>query len=208
MATKKTVGAAAKRPKRRVVVEAEEAPPSGMPRVGEILKRMRSQRGFTVREVAEASGLSPSFLSAVERGASDISLGRLTRLAGFFDHDIGSLLGFTARVGQPKFVDKMDRVRIDRGRGVSYELLRLAGMTLELQRIVFDPKSGFRDELVHEGVDIILVVEGQIALSVDGRDYTMATGDCATFAASFRHKLRNDSGRRAIVVSVTTGRML
>jgi len=209
MASKKTARPPAKREKpREEVLEPQDLMPAGMPNVGAILKRMRAQRGFTVREVAEASDLSPSFLSAVERGASDISLGRLSRLAAFFEHDIGSLLGYSARLGQPKFVDKMDRVRIDRGNGVMYELLRLSGIALELQRMVFEPRSGFRDELVHEGVDIVLVIDGTVTLTVDGIDYPMVAGDCATHAASFRHKIRNDTTRRATVVAITTGRML
>ena len=193
--------------KNKSAVEAVEPAPSGTPNVGPILKRMRMQRGFTVREVAEKSGLSPSFLSAVERGASDISLGRLSRLAAFYDHDIGSLLGYSMGLGKPRFVDKSDRVIMNRGKGVRYELVRLAALNLELQRMTFEPRSGFRDELAHEGVDIILCVEGQLVLSVDGVDYPMAAGDCATYAASFRHKTRNDSTQRATAVAFTTGRM-
>jgi transcriptional regulator with XRE-family HTH domain len=194
--------------RKKSAVEPTEPPPSGTPNIGQILKRMRAQRGLTVREVAEKSDLSPSFLSAVERGTSDISLGRLSRLAAFYEHDIGSLLGYSTRLGKPRFVDKMDRVIMNRGKGVRYELLRLAGFNLELQRVSFEPRSGFRDELVHEGVDILLVVEGQLVLSVDGVDYPMATGDCATYAAGFRHKIRNDSTQHATAVAFTTGRMV
>jgi transcriptional regulator with XRE-family HTH domain len=209
MATKKTVRSKSTRPAKPAAKSAPEAPlPSTMPNVGQVLKRMRMQRGFTVRDVAAASDLSPSFLSAVERGASDISLGRLSRIAQFFEHDIGSLLGYSTRLGQPKFVDKMDRVQIDRGKGVEYELLRLTGLNLELQRIVLEPKSSFREELVHEGVDIVLVIEGQIVLSVDGIDYPMMVGECATYGAAFRHRIRNDTNRRASAVAFTTGRML
>jgi transcriptional regulator with XRE-family HTH domain len=208
MVTRPGTKSASKRKPQRAGGARARAAASTPPNVGLILKRMRTQRGFTVREVAEASGLSPSFLSAVERGASDISLGRLSRLAGFFEHDIGSLLGYSSRASRPRFVENMDRVSINRGKGVRYELLRPAGLNLEIQRVVFEPRSGFRDELVHEGVDIVLVTDGQIVLTVDGVDYKMTAGECATFGAGFRHKLRNDSGRRAAVVAFTTGRML
>jgi hypothetical protein len=35
----------------------------------------------------------------------------------------------------------------------------------------------------------------------------METGDCCAFSAAYPHLLRNDSGRRATAVSITTGRM-
>src|SRR6478609_6292080 len=64
----------------------------GYPAPGEVLRRLRTQRGWSLRDVAERSGLSASFLGAVERGESDIALERLARLAAIFDHDVGSFL--------------------------------------------------------------------------------------------------------------------
>lgn len=177
-----------------------------LPDIGKILKRMRTQRGLTIREVAEASNLSPSFLSDVERGDSDISLGRLARIAKVFDHDVGSLLGYSARLGKPTFVSKMDRRFINRGKGVKYELLHLPGVNLELQLISLEPKTRFREEMAHEGIDVVLVTSGELTLSIDDVDYTMPAGECAVYAAGFRHKLRNDSSQRTTVVAVTTGR--
>jgi len=49
------------------------------PRVGEVIRRLRRRRGLSLRDLAEQSGLSQSFLGAVERGQSDISVGRRSR---------------------------------------------------------------------------------------------------------------------------------
>src|SRR4051812_28646699 len=65
----------------------------GIPNLGEIIKRFRLQRGESLRDVAEGTGLSASFLSMLERGECDITLSRLAAIADHFDHDIGSLLG-------------------------------------------------------------------------------------------------------------------
>ncbi|MBC5826068.1 MAG: cupin domain-containing protein [Candidatus Eremiobacteraeota bacterium] len=175
--------------------------------VGRILKRMRTQRSLTIRDVARSSGLSASFLSAVERGESDIALGRLTRIAEFFDHDIGSLLGYSDRSAHPNFVTKEDRTLINRGRGVRYESVRLPGLNFELEFITFAPKSKFKDELSHEGIDVLLVTEGDLTLVVDGVDYPMQAGACAVFSAHHPHKVRNDSSLAATAVGFTTGRM-
>ncbi|MGH7707690.1 MAG: XRE family transcriptional regulator [Vulcanimicrobiaceae bacterium] len=168
---------------------------------------MRMQRDLSIRDVAEGSGISASFLSTVERGESDVSIGRLARIAEFFDHDLGSMLGYSTRLSRPSFVNRGDRVMLNRGRGVRYEILRLPGLNLELAIIGFEARSAFRDELSHEGVDTLLVLSGEIVLRVNNVDYPMKAGECASYSAGYAHTMRNDSARAARAVGVTTARM-
>lgn len=179
----------------------------GAPNVSQILKRMRQARKLSIRDVAEGSGLSASFLSAVERGESDVSIGRLARIAEFFDQDLGSMLGYSARLSRPSFVGKSDRVFMNRGRGVRYELLRLPGLNLELAVMSFEPRSAFRDELTHEGIDTLYVTAGEVVLRVNESDYPMRAGECAVYSAGFAHSVRNDSPRAASALGVTTAHM-
>lgn len=178
-----------------------------LPDVGKILQRLREQRNVTVRELAESSGLSESFIRAVERGESDISLGRLARLAQFFEYDLGSFLGFTSRLSRPNFVRKENRAVINRGRGVKYEAVHLPGIDLDFVTVELAPHSKLKDELSHEGIDVVYVTEGEVVVVVDGADYPMAERDCCVFSAAYRHRVRNDSNRPASIISITTGRM-
>jgi transcriptional regulator with XRE-family HTH domain len=180
---------------------------ASIPDVGKILQRLREQRNVTVRELAENSGLSESFIRAVERGESDISLGRLARLAGFFEYDLGEFLGFTSHLSRPKFVGKESRATINRGRGVKYEALHLPGIDLDFVTVELSPKSKLKNELTHEGIDVVYVTQGEVVVEVDGADYPMKERDCCVFSAAYRHRVRNDSARTAKIVSITTGRM-
>jgi transcriptional regulator with XRE-family HTH domain len=189
------------------VLEAEvpEESTYGAPNVGEILYRLRTQRRLSLREVAEASDLSPSFLSAVERGESDIAFGRLARLAAFFGHDIGSLLGYSERRAQPQWVKPEDRLLIDRGEGVRYEVLRLPGLAMELFVIDYEPGAGLRDDIAHEGVDVTYVLRGEVTLTLDGMDYLVRERECVVHSGAYNHRARNDSDKPASLVCVTTG---
>jgi transcriptional regulator with XRE-family HTH domain len=60
--------------------------------VGRKLRELRLSRGRSLAEVAEATELSPSFLSLVETGKSDISIGRLVRLVQFYGVGLADLL--------------------------------------------------------------------------------------------------------------------
>src|SRR3954454_15963959 len=53
--------------------------------VGARLHELRRMRGLKLKDVADSVGVSPSFLSMVERGQTDLSLSRFSRLTEFYD---------------------------------------------------------------------------------------------------------------------------
>lgn len=62
-------------------------------RMGREVQALRRRRGCTLSHVASASGLSRSYLSEVERGRANVSLGLVEKLAEAFDVDPLALLG-------------------------------------------------------------------------------------------------------------------
>jgi transcriptional regulator with XRE-family HTH domain len=193
----------------RVIEDGDEqlegAEQAGLPRVGRVLRSLRQRRNWSLKDVADQSGLSVSFLSAVERGESDISLLRLNRLAQVFGHDIGSLLGYTAQRSTPQFLVDRDRLVVDRGEGIDYRVFRLPGLNFELITADFEPRTAFRDAIAHEGLDIVYVLKGKLVLEYDGIDYQMDTGDCTMYSGAYPHRFRNDSSRPAAWLSIVTG---
>lgn len=183
------------------------ATPAGPPDVGGILRHLRRRHKLSLQDVAARSGLSQSFLSALERNTTDIALGRLAKLAAVFDCDIASFLGFSARFSSPYFLTKLDRFDVERGAGVAYEALRVPGVDFEIDVMTFAPGAAFASPLAHEGVDVVLVTEGEIVLTVSGVEYHMGAGDCSTYSAGYEHHIRNAGDRAAHVIGLTTGRM-
>jgi transcriptional regulator with XRE-family HTH domain len=169
-----------------------------------VLRRLRTQRGWSLREVGERSGLSASFLGALERGESDIALERLARLARVFDHDVGSFLGYSSRQAQPRFFGEDDRVRVDRGAGVVYEVIRVPALGFELVWVSLAPHAAFQDEFAHEGVDVTLVTEGTVTATYNGVDHVLETGACVLWSGGYPHTYRNDTSLAATYVVVVT----
>ena len=191
------------------VAKAKSKPSAidGVPDVGRILKRLRTQRNLSIREVAEASELSPSFISAVERNDSDLSLGRLARIARFFDLDIGTLLGYSTNMNRPRLLPKSERAFVNRGKGVKYERLRLPGFNLDLILVTLEPHSALRNPLAHEGIECMICTEGELIIEVDDVDYPLHERDCLLFTGTLPHRVRNDSRQQSSCISLTTGRM-
>ena len=105
-------------------------------RVGEVIRRLRRQRGLSVRGLAEQAGISASFLGAVERGDSDIALGRLAQVAGSLDHDVASLLGYSLRQAAPRTSSTRRATYEARrgGEGVDFAAFRVPGTTSRAPR--------------------------------------------------------------------------
>ena len=62
------------------------------PQVGRALSELRRRQGCSLQQVAAATGISRSFLSLVENGHSDITMGRLLRLVTFYGAHIADVL--------------------------------------------------------------------------------------------------------------------
>lgn len=178
--------------------------PAPAPKVGEVIRRLRQQRGLSLRDLAERSGLSQSFLGAVERGQSDIAVGRLSQVARALGHDVASLLGYSLRRATPVIVGPEDHTRVARGDGVEFRTFGIPGSHLEFMVATFAPRSQFDDVVTHAGIDVMYVSEGSIVLVVDGEDYPVARSECAVWPSSHAHTVRNDGDVPAVALGFTT----
>jgi transcriptional regulator with XRE-family HTH domain len=176
--------------------------PASSPDVGAVIRRLRTQRGISVRALAATAGLSPSFLGAVERGDSDVALGRLALIAQALDHDVASLLGYSIRQAVPRFVAPARQGA--RGDGVGFSAFRIPGSQLELLVASFAPHSSFEDSITHAGIDVAYVAQGEVVLIVDAVEYPLHEGQCVVWPSSHSHTMRNDSDSPAIVVGFAT----
>src|SRR5687768_11271596 len=61
--------------------------------LGERIRHLRKARGKSLKDLSEATGLSISFVSQIERGLSSASVRTLARLADALDVGIGELFG-------------------------------------------------------------------------------------------------------------------
>jgi DNA-binding XRE family transcriptional regulator len=76
---------------------AEQSEPLWRELVGEELRQERQHRGERLVDVAERAGVSPQYLSEVERGLKDASSEMLAALAGALDLTVRELGGRATR---------------------------------------------------------------------------------------------------------------
>jgi transcriptional regulator with XRE-family HTH domain len=139
-------------------------------RVGERLRARRADLGRTLSAVAGEAGVSVSYLSAVEHGASVPSLPVLARVV----HALGLPLAEVLRdEGQNRV--RRDRLAIaDAGaRWVSHEDLQL-----DVAFLVARPGEGGDCPVPVAGEDVFVYVHaGALRVTVDGEEHLLRAGD-------------------------------
>ncbi|MGH2907418.1 MAG: helix-turn-helix domain-containing protein [Solirubrobacterales bacterium] len=178
--------------------------------VGQRIKALREAMQFSLRDLADRSGVSAPMLSQVERGETSPTLAIAARIAAGLDLSLSQLL----RLDESRHVvvvAKQDRRQgKSHGKGHSYELLTppLPGQRVELTEHTLQPGAstgGEGDPPIHEpGTrETVTVATGQLHLVIDGKRHQLQQGDSVTFDADLPHHFENPGRSAATFLAVT-----
>jgi transcriptional regulator with XRE-family HTH domain len=179
---------------------------STQPDLGAGLRALRLSRKYSINQVAKAARISPSFLSLVENGKSDITIGRLTRLVEFFGVSVTDLL--PGRAGEdPDVVQPPERRLLHSpGEGIDlYLLARDTNRAMMPQLLVFEPGASLAEWGRHHGEEFVHVLQGRLELELEGADARVLTaGASAYYRSDRRHKFTNAGTGRLRIFCVVT----
>jgi transcriptional regulator with XRE-family HTH domain len=172
------------------------------------LRSLRLRRGLSLVEVAEATRISPSFLSLVEKGKSDITIGRLVRLVEYYGIALADLVPIPAQPSLPEVLRRDERLLVHSpAEGIDVFLLtpdsRRAMMPMALE---FGPGACLAEHGRHPGEEWVHVLEGSLSLELEGADaIVLGPGDSAYYPATRPHLFRNpDPDLRLRLICVDT----
>jgi transcriptional regulator with XRE-family HTH domain len=177
--------------------------------LGPRIKALREAMEFSLRDLAERSGVSAPMLSQVERGETSPTLQVASKIAAGLELRLSQLL----RLDEDGAVSIVRRSERRKGgeRGHRYEILTppLPGQRAELSRHTLAPAAvtgGPGDPPMHEpGARETAVVEsGTVILVCDGQRHELTAGDCVTFDADLPHHFENRATDEAVLLAVVS----
>jgi transcriptional regulator with XRE-family HTH domain len=177
---------------------------NGEPELGERLRAFRVLRRLTLREVAEASEVSESFVSQFERGRSSASVATLQRLAAAVGIEISDLFDDERQAG-PRVLRKRERRQLEWGHlGRKALLTPKPFHSLEVVAAAFDPDGSTGDELYTHGdsEELLLVLAGRVHLQLGSELLDLSTGDSVNYRSSTPHRVSNPADEPAEVLFV------
>jgi transcriptional regulator with XRE-family HTH domain len=180
--------------------------------VGRRLREYRLEKGMIAADVASAAGISPSMLSQVERGTTSPSLKVLHALAAALDVTAAQLLEDhrtsdipAPAAGRLQVVRHAERKVLRRATGPEYQLLSpdLTG-DIEFLWVELAPGMGSAADASHEGEEQLVVLSGEVTLTLSGSDTVLQAGDAARYDSIVPHRTTNHGTVKAVFVSAAT----
>lgn len=169
------------------------AKPRTHPDLGMRIRRRRRQLDLTLRELCDMAGLSPGYLSQVERGLASPTLGTLAQIARGLDLGLEHFVGETRPEDAVTRAGTRPRFSIE-GSAMGYETLAASFPGAELSSYILHVPPGFRSETVaHEGEEILFVLEGCITQVLDGEAFRLSAGDSLHYSGATPHSWANES---------------
>lgn len=172
-------------------------------RIGERLRRLRRERGWTLEDLAARTGLSRAYLSRLEGGDRQPSLSALSEVAWAYGIPFSSLFAPETESRHGVIVRGRDS-EIQHGKGLSYARLSTSDWAFNLQPLrVLVPAEGEGEFLYqHEGEQWLYVLSGRLRLELAEEEFVLEPGDAAHFDAEQKHRFRALDGRDAEVILV------
>ena len=172
--------------------------------LGQKIGRLRQERGLTLQEVSDGSGLTPSFLSRLERDKVNISVANLRKLAQFFSVQMTHFFEGEDSQHAGQVLTLADRVRLslDDAPVQVYALLP-PNSEMEARMIEARPGGG-QQGFSGRGSQMILVLQGHLHYSLGDEEYTLNTGDTLFYHDDMAHSWVNTGDAAAIVLTVST----
>lgn len=159
------------------------------------VRNLRKQRGWTLEQLATASGVSRSMLSQIERGSANPTLAVAYRIAQAFDMSLADLV--EAPVGKPRIdvIRADDRSHLFRD-DEQCSIRTLSPMHLEKDVEFYELRlktKGVLDSAPHfEGTREFLTIEAGTVRVTSGEQTTeLKQGDSAHYPADVPHKIEN-----------------
>lgn len=204
-----------------------------MQQIGSRLKRARTAKGLSLRELARLSGVSPSFLSQIENGKSQPSIATLFEFARQLEVPIDTLFDEDDIASEPaaeqrqthldpsaawsnteysnriSVIHPTHRASLDAATGVNWE--RLAATpekSVNFMKITYAPgtsSTATGERLTHEGYEYGYVLEGEFEVTVGEEVFCIRAGESIGFDCSIPHIFRNRGSIPAVGVWLIHG---
>lgn len=174
--------------------------------VGARVNALRRRSRMSLRALANEVGVSASTLSALERGVSQPNVGKLTHIAHALGTTTPDLLGVAVASEGQMVVRARERVVLPLATsGIHIENLYRYSKVLQSQMVRVDAGCGSGAPMTHEGEDFLVVLEGQVDITLDLiESYRLSVGDSMTFDSERPHTYENNGAITARFVWVNT----
>jgi transcriptional regulator with XRE-family HTH domain len=190
-------------------------PARAVAKPGAMLKKLRNQRGWTLKEVSRRTGYPVSTLSKIENDRVSLTYDKLTRISAGLEVDFSSLFGAQEAAPETVLQGRRSIARAGEGRSIeSKNYWHLYPATELLHKrlipIIVDIRvrslEEFGELVRHSGEEYAYVLEGEIELHTSAyAPVRLKAGDSIYFDSTMGHAYIAASDGPCRVLGVCSG---
>jgi quercetin dioxygenase-like cupin family protein len=168
--------------------------------VGKKIKQARTEKKYSLDQVANETGFSIDYLKEIESGKAIPPVGALLQIARALEIDSGALLK------EPE--SKLEsRIKAHKKRTDNYAYSTLTpgaeNKHLKAFRITIEARQDHKGVgYHHEGEEFVYVLNGKIEVTVGEHANSLKAGESLHFNSGIRHKLKSISDETAELIVV------
>lgn len=171
--------------------------------VGRCIRELRTQKGLSLRALAELSGLSTNAISLIERGDNSPTVSSLHNLAtalavpitAFFEQKLDGQVIHLKKSRRP--TSETAGVRMENlGSGLPNQQIEPFLMTIQ------PGGSSTSGQITHSGEELVYVLRGSLVCRINEEEYPLEEGDSLLFLATQPHVYRNQTRKVAEVLII------
>ena len=174
--------------------------------LGRRVKKLRTDRGWSLEDLATASGVSRSMLSEIERERANPTLTVTYRIAQAFGLSLQDLIETAETVSNIQVIRANERAQVFRS-DKQCQIRTLSPLNLEKEiefyELTLRPKGELRSQPHYEGTrEFLTVEEGGVRIESGKDKEEIAKGDSGTYRADVPHAIVNTGTGEAVVFLV------
>jgi transcriptional regulator with XRE-family HTH domain len=175
--------------------------------VPERLKQLRTERGWSLEQLAQLCDVSRSMLSQIERGQANPTLGVAIRIAGAFGLTIGELVGEATQRSSAIHVIRHDDPAHHYRSDENVSIRTLSPLKLEKDVEFYEVALKAGGELKSAphfaGTrEFLTVQQGKVSVDSAADRVELARGDSASYPADVSHRIVNLGKSEALMFLV------
>ena len=173
-----------------------------------MLRAAREERGFTLAELSEKTGIASDVLARMESGETFLPLGELIKVTKVLALKMTDVLAagtesFTiVRADERRSVKRFGETR-QTSHGYEYESLAPGKKDKTMEPFIVTLHPAASDELSsHDGQEFIYVLEGEMTVVVEGHRDVLHPGDAVYYDGTSKHLVAAHGDKPAKILAV------
>lgn len=175
--------------------------------IGTEIKKLRTEKGITLKELSEKSELSVGFLSQLERGLTTIAVDSLEKLANILEVHLTHFFNYPLQKKDMVLRSYEQELMDSEGGFIKYSLsANLENKQLVPRLIEILPQKENEEILSyqHEGEEFVYVLEGILTVYINGTRHEVYPGDSVHMDSTIAHNWANYTNKKVQLLAVNT----